>query len=126
LEGLIFGGAYLWREICVSKSIGLASQLEVNLPFLLCFTLYVRAISASTTPQGAYIWRDDLTEGFFRHEFRGLIFGGAYTWRGLLSEFYSSYITITVLYYYFFVLAKSYLISPVGIQCVKKKALFLP
>ena len=24
MEGLIFGGAYLWREICVSKSIGLA------------------------------------------------------------------------------------------------------
>ena len=24
LEGLIFGGAYIWREICVSKSIGLA------------------------------------------------------------------------------------------------------
>ena len=24
LEGLIFEGAYLWREICVSKSIGLA------------------------------------------------------------------------------------------------------
>ena len=24
LEGLIFGGVYLWREICVSKSIGLA------------------------------------------------------------------------------------------------------
>ena len=24
LEGLIFGGPYLWREICVSKSIGLA------------------------------------------------------------------------------------------------------
>ena len=24
LEGLIFGGAYLWMEICVSKSIGLA------------------------------------------------------------------------------------------------------
>ena len=24
LEGLIFGGTYLWREICVSKSIGLA------------------------------------------------------------------------------------------------------
>ena len=24
LKGLIFGGAYLWREICVSKSIGLA------------------------------------------------------------------------------------------------------
>ena len=36
LEGLIFKGAYLRREICVSKSIGLALQLEVNLPFLLC------------------------------------------------------------------------------------------
>ena len=24
LEGLIFGGAYLWREICISKSIRLA------------------------------------------------------------------------------------------------------
>ena len=23
-----------------------------------------------------------------RYEFRGLIFGGAYTWRGLFSEFY--------------------------------------
>ena len=22
-EGLIFGGAYIWREICVSKSVGL-------------------------------------------------------------------------------------------------------
>ena len=39
-------------------------------------------------PEGAYIWRGDLTEGFLRYEFRGLIFGGAYTWRGLFSEFY--------------------------------------
>ena len=31
-------------EICVSKSIGLALQLKVNLPFLLCFTLYLREI----------------------------------------------------------------------------------
>ena len=38
-EGLIFGGAYVRREICVSKSIGLALFLEGNLPFffvLLC------------------------------------------------------------------------------------------
>ena len=40
LEGLIFGGAYLRREICISKSIGLALQKEGNLPFFLCFTLY--------------------------------------------------------------------------------------
>ena len=35
MEGLIFGGAYLRREICVSQSIGLTILLEVNLPFLL-------------------------------------------------------------------------------------------
>ena len=29
-------------------------------------------------PLGAYIWRDDLTEGFLRYEFGGLKFGGTY------------------------------------------------
>ena len=29
-------------------------------------------------------------EGFLRYQFEGLIFGGAYTWRGLFLEFYSS------------------------------------
>jgi len=42
----------------------------------------------STSPPWAYIWRGDLTEGFLRYRFGGLIFGGAYTWRGLFSEFY--------------------------------------
>ena len=41
-----------------------------------------------TSPRGAYIWWGDLTEGFLRYRFWGLIFGGAYTWRGLFSEFY--------------------------------------
>ena len=36
----------------------------------------------------AYIRRGDLTDGFLRYEFGGLIFGGPYTWRGLFSEFY--------------------------------------
>ena len=35
-------------------------------------------------PGGAYIW----TEGFSRYEFVGLILGGAYTWRDLISELY--------------------------------------
>ena len=42
--------AYLWREICVSKSIELALKLEVNLLFLLYFTLYLRAISKYKPP----------------------------------------------------------------------------
>ena len=48
LEGLIFGGAYLRREICVSKSIGLALQLKVNLPFYFVF----EGNFPSTTPGG--------------------------------------------------------------------------
>ena len=32
----------------------------------------------STSPRGAYIWRGDLTEGFLRYGFLGLIHGGAY------------------------------------------------
>ena len=49
----------------------------------------------STSPWGAYIWRGDLTEGFLRYRFGGLIFGGAYTWRGLFSEFYGISGTLT-------------------------------
>ena len=41
-------------------------------------------------PGGAYTRRGDLTEDFLRYEFGGLIFGGAYTWRGLFSEFYGN------------------------------------
>ena len=51
-EGLIFGGAYLRREICVSKLIGLALQLEVNLPFLLCFFFVFEGNFPSTNPRG--------------------------------------------------------------------------
>ena len=44
----------------------------------------------STSPWGAYIWRGDLTDGFLRYRIGGPIFGGAYRWRGLFSEFYGS------------------------------------
>ena len=64
--------------------------MEVNFPLLLCFTLYLRAIFHVQAPGGAYIWRGDLTEGFSRYRFGGLILGGAYTWRGLFSEFYGN------------------------------------
>ena len=80
MEGLIFEGAYLRTEICVSKSIGLALQLEVNLPFLLCFILYFEENFPSTSPWVAYIWRGDLTERHLCYQFGGLIFGGAYFW----------------------------------------------
>ena len=43
-------------------------------------------------PQGPYNRRDDLAEAFLRYDFGGLILGGAYTGRGLFSEFYGTII----------------------------------
>ena len=56
----------------VSKSIGLALYLEVNLPFLLCFTLYLRANFQVQAPGGLYL------EGRFNGEFFALPFGRTY------------------------------------------------
>ena len=73
MEGLIFGGAYLRREICVSKSIGLALYLEGNLPFLLCIRGQFPGISP---PGGAYIRRGYLTEVFCVTSLGGLYLKG--------------------------------------------------
>ena len=52
---------------------------------LLCFTLYLRAISKYKPPGGLYL------EGRFNGGFFALRVWGAYTWRGLFSEFYGSF-----------------------------------
>ena len=57
-EGLLFRGAYLQREICVSKLIKLALYLEVNLLFLLCFIFQVGA-------PGGLIFGGVINGGFF-------------------------------------------------------------
>ena len=82
MEGLIFGGAYVRREMCVSKLIKLAcSGKEIH---HFCFVLLcIRGKIPSTSPPGAYIRRGDLTEGFCVTIFwglyiEGLIHGGAY------------------------------------------------
>ena len=46
-----------------------------------CFYLVFQSNFPSTSLLGAYIWRDDLTEGFF-----ALPVWGAYIWRGLYME----------------------------------------
>ena len=88
LEGHIFGGAYLWREGSVSKSIGLVLQLKGNLPFLLCFTLYLRAISKYKPPGGLYL------DGRFNGGFFALRVWGVYIWRGLYMEAYFRNFTV--------------------------------
>ena len=71
------------------KSSGKCKKFGVTVQFLLCFILNLRAISEYKSP-GACIWRGNLSEGFLRYEFGGLIFGGAYIWRGLFSEYYGN------------------------------------
>ena len=56
---LIFGGAYYWREFCVSKWVGLDNK------------------TANTNGPWAYTWVGLISEGFLRLRFGGLIFGTA-------------------------------------------------
>ena len=81
LEGLIFGEAYLRKEICVSKSIGLRSFI-VGRKFTRSALFYfvLESNFPRTSPQGAYNWWGDLTEGFLFYRIGGpilewLIFG---------------------------------------------------
>ena len=86
--------AYFWRGLSTGKNLRFKidrASLIVGSKFTV-FALFYFVFEGnfpSTSPQGAYIWREDLTEGFLRYRFGWLIFGGAYTWRGLFSEFYS-------------------------------------
>ena len=88
-EGLIFRGAYVRREICVSKSIGLAcSEKEI---YHFCFVLLcIRGQIPSISPLGGLY-----AEGRFNGGFFALRFWVAYTciWRGLFSEFYGMLVT---------------------------------
>ena len=80
MEGLIFGGAYVGREICVSKSIGLACNGKEIYHF--CFVLLCsRGQILSTSPPGGLY-----SEGRFNGGFFALRFWVAYIWRGLNME----------------------------------------
>ena len=69
-------------------------RFKIDRASLIVFALFYLVFEGnlpSTSPRGAYIWRGDLTEGFLRYRFGEVIFGGAYTCRGLISEFYGSF-----------------------------------
>ena len=83
LEGLIFGGAYVRREICVSKSIELACSGKEIYHF--CFALLcIRGQIPSTSPPGGLYSEGRFNGGFFWVTIlrglylEGLIHGGAY------------------------------------------------
>ena len=85
-----FWGAYFLGDLCTEGNL----RLKIDWTSLIAeskftfFALCIRGRFSNYKPRGAYIWRDDLAEGFLRYGFGGLIFGGAYPWRGLFSEFY--------------------------------------
>ena len=71
-------------------SLIVGSKFTVFALFHFVFEGLFEAIFQVQAPRGPYIWRGDLTGGFLRYWFGGLVFGGLnYTWRGLFSEFYS-------------------------------------
>ena len=85
-EGPIFGVVYVRREICVSKSVGLACSGKEIYHF--CFVLLcIWGQIPSTSPPGGLHSEEQFNGGFF-----GLPFWGAYMWRGLFSEFYGKFL----------------------------------
>ena len=78
LEGLIFRGAYVWSEICVSRSIGLAYSWKEIITVFALFCFVFEGNFQVQAPVRACIRRGDLMEGFLRYRIGGPIFGGAY------------------------------------------------
>ena len=58
--------------------------------FALFYFVYerIREQFPSKSPRGGLYSEVRFNGGFLRYSFRGPIFGGAYTWKGLFSEFY--------------------------------------
>ena len=67
------------------------ASLIVGSKFTVCALFYFvfEGNFPSTSPRGAYIWRDDLTEGFLRYWFGGLVFGGAFFWNFTVNIYHS-------------------------------------
>ena len=76
MEGLIIGGTFVRREICVSKSIG---TKEI---YHFCFLLLcIRGQIPSTSPPGKSYLKARFNGAFF-----ALQFWGAHIWRGLYMD----------------------------------------
>ena len=79
MKGPIFGGADVWREICISRSIGLACSGKEFYHF--CFALLcIQGEIPSTAPLGGLYLEGRFNGRFFVLQFLGVEFGGAYFW----------------------------------------------
>ena len=89
LEGLILGGAYIRRENCVSKSIGLAYSWKEIYRF--CFVvLYIWGQFPSTSPSGGLYSEGRCNGGFFALIVSGG--GGGLYLEGLIVEILRYYL----------------------------------
>ena len=90
LEGLIFGGAYLWREICVSKIDCASLIVERKFTFFaLHYFVFEGNCQVQAPPPGGGLYLEGCVNGeFFCVTSLGGFVGGGYTRRGLFSEFY--------------------------------------
>ena len=76
LGELIFGGAYYWKEFCISNWVGLDNKNSLK--------YYRNSLkqlkTASTNIPWANIWEDVLLEGILRLRIGGLIFESTCFW----------------------------------------------
>jgi len=63
--------------------------------FALFYFVFEGKFQVQAPPGGLYS-KGRFNGGFLRYDFGGLIFGGAYTWRGLFSEFYGNCLAVFV------------------------------
>ena len=88
-----FWGAYFWRGLSTERNLRFKidwASLTVVRKFTV-FALFYFVFEGNFQVQArreAYIWR--VNGGFLRCEFGRLVFGAAYIWRGLFSEFYGT------------------------------------
>ena len=122
-ERLIFGWAYIRRGLSSEGNLRFKidwASLIVGSKFTV-FALFYFVFEGnfpSTSPRGAYIWRGDFTEGFLRYQFGGLIFGGAYTRRGLFSEFYGTWLGEDFSHAEWLLAYPNYLIGRANLSCI--------
>ena len=83
-ERLIFGGAYIRRGLSTEGKLRLKIHwASLIVAFLLCFTLYLRAIFQLQAPRGLYL-EGRYNGGFLRYQFGGVIFAGGLYMQGLI------------------------------------------
>ena len=93
LRGLFLDGLIIWRGLSTEENLCFKidwASLIVGSKFTVfaLFNFVFEGNFPNTSPRGG-LYLEGRFKGFLHYRFGGLIFGGAYIWRGLFSEFYN-------------------------------------